>query len=349
MRRIATCFAAGLLLMAMAGCATQQGGITFVPDMAKVWPLPPDPPRIAYLHQIHLPEDAGVREGMWGRVVGMMAGRRQAPAIEQPVGIYADESGRLIVADTGLQVVHLFNTKKGTYAQAFSLPERRLASPVGVAFDADRGWVFVADSILNRIYIYDEEGLYIGVFGEGLKRVSGLVWDAERKRLIAADTGNHRVLVFDADGRQIQEIGQRSSEPGGFNFPTHVALDRDGRLYVTDSLNFRVQGFDVDGAVVAQIGGLGRTLGRFSKPKGVAVDSGGRVYVVDSIFDVVQLFDAERRLLMHFGGSGSRGGQFWLPAGIAVAGSDIYVADTQNRRVQVFRLLNTEPPTADGG
>jgi len=118
---------------------------------------------------------------------------------------------------------------------------------------------------------------------------------------------------------------------------------------VTDSLNFRVQVFSKAGEPLAQVGGLGQVLGRFSKPKGVAVDDGGRMYVVDSIFDVVQMFDDSGRLLMHFGGSGSRPGQFWLPAGIAVAGNNIYVADTQNRRVQVFRLLNADAPAADEG
>ena len=338
---------AGALLVT-TGCATQRvSGIPGEPDMNLVWPVPPDLPRIAYLHQIHIPADVGVRERGLKRLLAAVAGRAPDPTIESPIGLYADPSGWLFVADTGLQVVHLFHLGEQRYAQAFRYPGGRLASPVGVAFDPERGWVFVSDSILNQIFIYDTRGHFIGVMGDGLLRVAGLAWDAERQRLIAADTGNHRVLVFDRDGNLIQTVGERGTEAGQFNFPTHVAVDGEGRIFVSDSLNFRVQVLDVDGVPMQNIGRLGGTVGSFAKPKGVAVDSEGRLFVVDGIYDVVQLFDAEGRLLMHFGGAGSSPGRFWLPAGIAVAGDKIFVADTHNRRVQLFKLL--PGPQGDGG
>jgi DNA-binding beta-propeller fold protein YncE len=331
----------GAALVLAAGCASGPKRLEMVPDMARVWPVPPDPPRIAYLHQIRTPADAGVRRGMGARIAAFFTGTRRPPRIEQPIGLYADTDGWLLVADAGLQVVHIFNLKQGTYAQAFELPDGRLASPVGVALDPERGWVFVADSIHNQIFVYDTKGDYVGRFGEGLTRVSGLAWDRKHKRLLATDTANHRVVVYDADGRQTGTFGERGDEAGQFNFPTGIALAPDGTIYVSDSLNFRVQAFDPDFKSLRQVGHLGATLGSFSKPKGVAVDSGGRLYVVDGLYDVVQLFDDEGRLLMFFGGSGSQPGHLWLPAGIAVAGNDIFVADTRNRRVQVFRLLST--------
>ena len=52
------------------------------------------------------------------------------------------------------------------------------------------------------------------------------------------------------------------------------------------------------------------------------------------------MFDGQGRLLMTFGGEGSGPGQFWLPTGIAISGDDrIWVADSYNRRVQVFQYL----------
>lgn len=337
---------AGVLLL--AGCATTPGPLTLAPDMARVWPVPPDPPRVAYLHQIRVPKDAGVRESLGKRFLAVFTGRARPPAVEEPIGLYADRDGWMLVADPGLQVVHIYNLKRHTYAQASALPGGRLASPVGVAFDPERGWVFVADSIHNAIFVYDTQGYYVGRFGEGLTRVSGLAWDAPRKRLIAVDTGNHRVLMFDAEGRQVSVIGGRGDRPGEFNFPTHVAVAPDGTFYVSDSLNFRIQAFRPDGTPLRTVGRLGGVVGTFSKPKGVAVDDGGRLYVVDGIYDVVQIFDAEGQLLMHFGGAGSGPGGFWLPAGIAVAGNDLFVADTHNGRVQLFRLLAADDAVAGG-
>lgn len=334
--------------LVLAACAGGPGPLRMAPDMGRVWPLPPDAPRLAWMHQIRVPADAGVREGFGARIAAVFAGRPRPPAIEEPIGIYADTDGWVIVADPGLQVVHIYNLARGTYAQAFELPDGRLASPVGVALDPERGRVFVADSIKNRIFVYDTKGYYIGRFGEGLTRVSGLAWDRGRGRLLAADTGHHRVVVYDANGVQVEAFGERGNGPGQFNFPTHVAVGPDGEVYVADSLNFRVQVFGPDLEPKRQVGHAGSVLGSFSKPKGVAVDADGHLFVVDGLYDVVQLFDDEGRLLMHFGGAGSQPGRFWLPAGIAVAGRNVFVADTRNRRVQVFRLLPAGAATGDG-
>jgi hypothetical protein len=43
---------------------------------------------------------------------------------------------------------------------------------------------------------------------------------------------------------------------------------------------------------------------------------------------------------MNFGKAGNHEGEFWLPGGIAVSGGTIYVADSYNKRVQVFQLID---------
>ncbi len=51
-----------------------------------------------------------------------------------------------------------------------------------------------------------------------------------------------------------------------------------------------------------------------------------------------RLVKAERKLTEHIEGHGR--GEFWLPAGIHIDSSDrIWIADSYNRRVQVFRYL----------
>jgi DNA-binding beta-propeller fold protein YncE len=104
-------------------------------------------------------------------------------------------------------------------------------------------------------------------------------------------------------------------------------------------MNFRVQTFDAEGRFLGTFGKLGDGAGDFDKPKGVALDSAGHVYVVEGLNDVVQIFDASGRLLLVFGGSGAGDGQLWLPTGITIAYDIVYVADSANRRVQVFEYL----------
>jgi hypothetical protein len=56
--------------------------------------------------------------------------------------------------------------------------------------------------------------------------------------------------------------------------------------------------------------------------------------------DAVQVFDQNGALLLMLGTKGTEPGQFWMPSGLFIDRLDqIYVADTYNRRIQIFRYL----------
>ena len=84
------------------------------------------------------------------------------------------------------------------------------------------------------------------------------------------------------------------------------------------------------------------TFGGFDAPTGVAVDLGHRVYVLDAGAALVKRFDPcteTFETLPCSGGAGPEPRQLADPHGIAVScRGDLYVADTGNRRVQVFSL-----------
>ncbi len=70
------------------------------------------------------------------------------------------------------------------------------------------------------------------------------------------------------------------------------------------------------------------------------MDTQGHLYVVDALFDNFQIFDPAGRFLLNVGSSGAGPGEFWLPAGIAInQKNQIFVADSYNRRVQVFQYV----------
>ena len=61
--------------------------------------------------------------------------------------------------------------------------------------------------------------------------------------------------------------------------------------------------------------------------------------MVDALFDNVQLFDREGHFLLTVGARGTGFGEFWLPSGAFMSDTrELYVCDTYNRRVQVFRI-----------
>jgi hypothetical protein len=52
------------------------------------------------------------------------------------------------------------------------------------------------------------------------------------------------------------------------------------------------------------------------------------------------VYDSEGNLLLRFGSSGMNPGEFRLPAGICIEDNHIYIADSINRRIQVFRYVS---------
>ena len=61
--------------------------------------------------------------------------------------------------------------------------------------------------------------------------------------------------------------------------------------------------------------------------------------MVDGIFDNVQPFDRRGTFLLTLGARGVDFGEFWLPTGATITpGGELYVCDTYNHRIQVFRI-----------
>lgn len=300
------------------------------------WPPPPAPPRIRYLRSINSPADLGIRPAFLARAFGVLAGRSQRMMLAKPFGIALDQDDNLLVADSSANAVYWFDVVHHTATCWDKIGPYGLVSPVAVARHQDT--FYLADSALPAVLAFDAKGRCRFALTNDLERPAGLA--VLGGNLFVADAGAHRIMVFDLQGRPLRHFGRRGTEPGEFNFPTHLAADPKGRLLVTDAMNSRVQILDQQGQPLGVIGSAGDGPGYFSRPKGVAVDSFGHVYVVDALFDNIQIFNPDGQLLMHFGAAGQQPGEFWLPGGVAIGRNNrIYVADTYNRRVQVFQYV----------
>lgn len=152
--------------------------------------------------------------------------------------------------------------------------------------------------------------------------------------------------------------------PGLFNFPRALAVAPDGAVFVADSGNHRIQVFDPTGNLVTQwgsscelyanglpgcvdpdgVGPLGLGDGQLREPWGVAIGPQGNVYVADTWNHRIQVFDRSGRFLNGWGTFATTNGEavgspgsFWGPRGLVVdAAGNLYVADTGNKRIQVF-------------
>ena len=322
------------------GCARPQG-ILFEPiDPPRVWPMPPDTPRIRLIGAISGSGDLrAARSGMEG-FLAALRGPRPPIRFSRPHGVAIHEPDLLAVADTAGGAVHVIDLEQRTHRIVSGWQGERFEVPIGVAWAGDR--LFVTDAGRGEVIELDAEGRYHHRFGgKILRRPVGITYVPSRRQLYVVDGDAHCIVVFDLGGKFVRTIGRPGVEPGAFNYPTHLCCAGD-KLLVADSGNFRVQLLDLDGRCVRTIGQKGNGAGDFALPKGVAFDREGHIYVVDAHFENIQVFNEQGRLLMAFGREGRGAGRFSLPAGLTIDARDrIWVADSGNRRLQVFAYLRT--------
>ena len=171
------------------------------------------------------------------------------------------------------------------------------------------------------------------------------------ERLLVADALNNRVQRFDVAGNPELSIGE-----GQLTEPSSVAVDSQGVIYAFDQGLMRVVTFDAAGSVLGGWGGEGTGDGQFTRINNLAevynaphiTIHGDDVFVTDPGGGRVQRFTRDGVFVLAWGQEGSGAGQFAQASDIAVdGGPDVFVADSENRRIQVFRFgaRTTDPVT----
>ncbi|MFL7793785.1 MAG: flippase activity-associated protein Agl23, partial [Anaerolineae bacterium] len=128
------------------------------------------------------------------------------------------------------------------------------------------------------------------------------------------------------------------SAPNQFQKPRGITIGPDGFLYVADTANNKIQKLTADGLPVAS------WSQNFFEPWDIAVAPDNSVYVADTWNHRIQHLDADGFALGAWGtygqytdGGDVGQGAFYGPRGVAVGLNDwVYVADTGNKRIQVF-------------
>lgn len=335
------------LAVVTVGCYRPAGEMFARPGTTIVWPDAPQPARIRLIGTItdsgDLNAERSAREGF----AATLRGPRPPVQFKRPHAMAHGGGGRVAVADSGGAAVHILDLTHREHVMSVGASDQRLATPVGVTWVDDE--LLVSDAERGEIVVFDVAGRLLRRFGsDDVVRPVGLVYLPVTSHVIVVDAGAHRLCVFDREGVLIKTLGERGTDPGQFNFPTHIAFDGADRLAIADTGNFRVQLLDLNGDCQSVIGKKGNGAGDLALPKGVAFDSAGHLYVVDAQFENFQVFDAEGRLLLAVGEEGQRPGSFSLPAGMAIDSRDrIWVADSANARIQIFQYLaNPQVPRA---
>lgn len=167
---------------------------------------------------------------------------------------------------------------------------------------------------------------------------SSVVWTSQN-RLLVFNRGPNPFMEFDANGNFLRSWGQ-----GEYRRPHGMRLDPDGNIWVTDVNNHVVRKLNLAGEVLLTIGNPGQAGepedGLLNEPTDLTVNQAGEVFLLVGHgrgTPQVLKFDGHGKFLMKWGGPGTGPGQFDTPHSIVVNPEGlIYVADRQNRRIQIF-------------
>lgn len=309
--------------------------------------IPPPPEAARYkLEHVYSSSAEYEKHGFLDALFGGQSATEQHQLFK-PMDVVSNGKGLVYVSDTAKPPrVEVFDEVKKEVRSFGVEGQGHLLLPLGMGLDAE-GNVFVADGKLRQVIEFTPDGKFVAAYGgaANLETPSDAAVDSQRHLLYVTDSKGHRVQVFSLpEGKLLRTIGERGSEPGKFNYPSSVAVGKDGKVYVVDALNFRYQVFDAEGKFLVVRGAIGQEPGSFARPKGIALDSENHVYVSDAAFCNVQIFDQEGKLLIWIGAPGSQPGEFQLTEGIFVDAADrVFVVDQMNKRVQRFAYLRDQP------
>ncbi len=268
-----------------------------------------------------------------------------------------------------------------------------LNEPKGTAIDA-HGHVLIADSENHVIRRIDREtGIISTVAGMagGMRDPAPGRQDTDALPLTEDDPFSDAGQAATQKYRQQADVSgtvrylingeaarKRFSGDGGpaieacLNFPTAVAVDRQGHLYIADTMNHRVRRVEAGTATIATIAGTGQpryggdggpaATAALNEPTALAVSNAGILYVADQSNNRVRAIDLETGSIRTVAGTGASAyngdgipateAALSGPSSLALAeDGTLFIADTFNGRIRAIDPVSGRIRTVagDGG
>jgi DNA-binding beta-propeller fold protein YncE len=249
-----------------------------------------------------------------------------------PEGVACDDRGALVIADTGNGRLLTFSWKDGALGGGTQVKLSELPYPVRVQIDS-KGFVLALDRRGHRIVRVDAKGAFAGYL-EPHGATSAVT--AAAFKIDASDTAYvldlaaRRVVVAASDGRVVRELPLPAA--AGI---IDVAVDASGRVYVLDAVKAAVFAAEKGATSFQPLGAGLKDL--ISFPTYLTADR-GKLYVVDQNGNAIVKLGVDgkfqgRELAMGWGD-----GSVYYPAQLCIGGEDVFLADRNNNRVQVFTM-----------
>jgi DNA-binding beta-propeller fold protein YncE len=214
--------------------------------------------------------------------------------LQTPLGVVVDAKDNIFVSDPLQHMVLKFDPDGHLLATIGG--KDGINNPTFMAIDEGRRRLYVVDSHLHQVLVFDLESLQlkdkIGKRGEKNGEFNFPVGIAVGPdgSLAVTDTGSCSVQVFTPDYKFVRRFGTQGNRPGEFIRPKGVAIDNEGNYWVVDAAFNNFQIFSPKGVLLRWVGQFGNVPGAFNLPMGIYIDKSQKVYVSDQLNHRVQIF-----------------------------------------------------------
>jgi len=208
----------------------------------------------------------------------------------------------------------------------------------GIFIDTD-DYVYLADGTMQTVMKFTPEGerlLTLGTEGQAnegkpFNRLTDVALSSAGEIYVSDGYGNSLVHRFSPDGDLILSWGEPGAEPGQFNLPHSVWVDKKERVYVADRENHRIQIFTSEGEFITMWTG-------FRQPTDLFIDADDNFYISE-LQHRVSIVNLNGEILARLGGESSdEPGQFIAPHAVWTdSQNSLYVGEVlEGQRIQKF-------------
>lgn len=322
------------LFVSISACQNIVHFVAFAGGDGPVWPLPPSQTRLRYFESFDLVSGPAT-------TIQAITGRESAPSLLfRPLHI-AVKNSTIVTIDQERGTVQVYKDYTG---QSFMLRTKEgqyLQGILDAALD-DFGRIYVAEGLLARISIYDENGIYLKSFGSNLmwKKPERIALDPVRGRVYIADSFLSTVLVYSLEGVYLFSFGGNGKDLGKFNGLINLSVDTSGNIWILDTGNKRIQQFNARGMPITSLDLPADTI---VEPVAITLEPDGTIYIADQYQESIHILGSDGKLITKIGVLGLEPGKF---SGLSDIWFDsrtnrLYTAEKNYPRIQVFSRTET--------
>jgi len=258
--------------------------------------------------------------------------------LKHPEGVACDSRGRVVVADTGNARLLFFGFQDGKLSGGSEVRLPQLPAPSRVHVTS-KGELYVLDGRQRRIVRLGPQGEFAsalafdGVPPPGTIVPKSFAIDAA-DNVYVLDAFSARVLVLNAQG----QFQKALVLPADMGFGADVTVDAAGTVFVMDSIRRRLFSAGREAAAFSQLGG--DLTGSVATMPAYLTASKGMLFVAEGSGSSILIFGRDGSFLSRQLAAGSEEGALNYPSQMCINDKDeMFIADRDNSRIQVFRLV----------